>query len=438
MRIKAYINAGARSPDGLADIRIRFENETEYQLDLPVGDLYDRFGVPNASAMELLVTASTCYMVDKTVPRTIAADVWTRTLEVELPVADPPAWNKIAGDLAETLTFLTGDEWRLVFYKAPEALFEPPKLKSQYLLTNSGIKAVCLFSGGLDSLCGAIDLLSEVSEKILLIGHYDGSGPRKVQAYLASQLTKEYPNRFGIEHVRVAHRPQQAAEETLRSRSFVFVALGMFGAQSLGPAIPLYMFENGFIALNVPLTPSRRSSCSTRTMHPYFLDRLRSVLGALGISNPLINPYAFKTKGECIVECRNQALLVRLAEDSVSCSHASRRQDWLRRNAKNCGYCVPCMCRRAALFKAGLDDGKRYGRDVLTGELTPEDQRESANDLRAVTDFLRGPVTPAALRKRLLAVSPLPDLDAYSDLACRGFAEIKAWLTGMAKKAAAQ
>ncbi len=64
-----------------------------------------------------------------------------------------------------------------------------------------------------------------------------------------------YPYRFAIEHIRVAHRPAEAAEETLRSRSFVFIALGLYGAQAAGLQTPLYMFENGFIALNVPLTP---------------------------------------------------------------------------------------------------------------------------------------------------------------------------------------
>jgi len=429
MKITACISPNERCRDGLADIRIQAENGLSYQLDLPFGDLYQRCGVPSVRALDLLITASICYVVDKTVPRSSSDNAWTRALQVSVPVSEPKAWSKIADDLAGTLSFLTGDQWALSFRKAETALFVPPKGNMLPLQADPQLKTVCLFSGGLDSLGGAIDLLSdEQNGKLLLVGHYDGPGPRKVQALLASELEKVYPQRVCIEHVRVAHRPAEAAEETLRSRSLVFIALGLFAAQAAGSTTPLYMFENGFIALNVPLTPSRRSSCSTRTMHPYFLFRLRSIIAALGITNPIVNPYALKTKGECIADCKNKDLLARLAGISVSCSHSSRRQDWIRKTAKNCGYCVPCICRRAALYKARLDSGQDYGRDVLKEELTVEDAMESANDLRAVTDFLNGPQTEAGLRKKILAVATFPNHDAYAVMASRGVAELKAFL----------
>ncbi len=437
MRINAFIKADSRARDGLADIRIQTEAEQQWQLDLPFADLYRRCGVPSIQVLDLLITASVCYIVDKTVPRTSAEDNWTRDIQLSVPVSDPQAWKKLAPEMSETLTFLTGDEWSLSFSRAAQPLFEPPKGEPLPDVGQPRFKTVCLFSGGLDSLAGAIDLLSEPKNgKVLLIGHYDGPGPRKVQEELASALCEVYPERVAIEHVRVAHRPPEAEEETLRSRSLVFLALGLYCAQAAGPKIPLHMFENGFIALNVPLTPSRRSSCSTRTMHPYFLSHVRSIVAALGISNAVINPYALKTKGECLTGCRNMPLLSKLIDISVSCSHFSRRQDWIRKNARNCGYCVPCICRRAALYKAGLDNGQCYGRDILSGELTVDDSRQSANDLRAITDFLASPVTPVRLRKTLLAVTQIPDFDGYIQMACRGFAEIDAWLSSRVVKSA--
>jgi hypothetical protein len=163
-------------------------------------------------------------------------------------------------------------------------------------------------------------------------------------------------------------------------------------------------------------------------MHPYYLDRVRRVVTALGIGNPIRNPYALKTKGECVTECKEPQLLSELAGLSVSCSHASRKQDWVRKDAENCGYCVPCIFRRAAMRRAGLDCGSDYGIDVLTGELAPDDTRESANDLRAVLDFLRSPITPAAMRRRILGTALIPDLHAHTALACRGFKEVQEWL----------
>jgi hypothetical protein len=144
-----------------------------------------------------------------------------------------------------------------------------------------------------------------------------------------------------------------------------------------------------------------------------------------------ITPYALKTKGECLSACKDQEILRQLANTSVSCSHASRKQDWVRKSAINCGYCIPCIFRRAALSKVGLDDGSLYGIDVLAGELNPTDEIESANDLRAVVDFLRGPLSPAALRKAIISTALFPDLDAHAEMASRGFHEVKGWLEGV-------
>ena len=73
--------------------------------------------------------------------------------------------------------------------------------------------------------------------------------------------------------------------------------------------------------------------------------------------------------------------------DSVSCSHATRRQNWIRKSASHCGYCIPCIIRRAAIHKAGFDNGQDYGFDICEGELTIEDEK-SADDLRAMIDFI--------------------------------------------------
>jgi hypothetical protein len=431
MTIEAIVNVARRAEDGLADIRIRTEAGQEYQLDLPYRSLYRRCGLPNALALDLLITASLCYIVDKGVARSVATDNWTRDLEITIPVSDSQLWTGVAEELAETLAFLTGDSWHFTFSQIAGPIFDGSAIP---IPTISSVQAVSLFSGGLDSLAGAIDLLNSDAGHILFMGHYDSSG-RKVQSFLESALNRRYPNRCDIEHVRVAHRPDQAIENTLRLRSFLFIAIGLYGAQAFGPRTPLYMFENGLIALNMPLTPSRRGSCSTRTAHPYYLHCLRAVLGNLGVQNPIITPYSLKTKGECLSECQNQDTLRQLANTSVSCSHASRKQDWVRKNAANCGYCIPCIFRRAALSKVGLDNGSLYGIDVLAGELNPTDEIESANDLRAVVDFLRGPLSPTALRKAIISTALFPDLDAHAEMASRGFHEVKGWLEGAGRSA---
>ena len=77
----------------------------------------------------------------------------------------------------------------------------------------------------------------------------------------------------------------------MRSRSLLYLALGLAAAAGFGAATPLIIPENGWISLNPPLTANRLGSCSTRTTHPYFLEQLTGLWREAGLANPLVNPY---------------------------------------------------------------------------------------------------------------------------------------------------
>jgi hypothetical protein len=163
-------------------------------------------------------------------------------------------------------------------------------------------------------------------------------------------------------------------------------------------------------------------------MHPFYLDTLRLVLKELGLGNKLVNPSAMKTKGECVTQCRDLELLSSLVPLSVSCSHGSRRQDWARKKATNCGYCVPCLFRRAALHAAKLDSGNDYGVNVCADELTVDSAGASADDLRAVTSALRHFDTAASIRKAITGVALVQPINDYVDLVQRGLNELRSWI----------
>jgi 7-cyano-7-deazaguanine synthase in queuosine biosynthesis len=439
MRVEIHLFSTKRQKDGLALLRVRVPDlGVDYELDLPFKALYERCSVPDGNALDFLITASLCYLIDKIVPRNVATDNWTRMFEVDFPVSDPKAWANVTSNLETALSFLTGDIWQLSFRAADSDFFQRPRPRRRVrklLLPKMGTAtAVCLFSGGLDSLTGAINLLEEEpTERVLLIGHYDASGPRSQQVSLFAEIGKHYPLRSELLQTRVSHRPKAAREPSLRSRSLVFMALGIYAARSSGLEVPLYAPENGLIALNVPLTPSRAGSCSTRTMHPFFLSKLASTLQGLGFSNRIINPFALKTKGECIVECFNQPLLKSIVSSSVSCSHGTRRQHWIRKGSDNCGYCMPCLFRRAALHSAGLDRGRSYGIDVCDGELPLDDRGESSDDLRAVVDFLHTGKALNEIARDVRAVAPLRDISQYTAVVERGFNEVRSLFHQKAK-----
>ena len=449
MKIEISLGEATRHRDGSATLAVEVpELELRRELDLSFGELHDRCGIPDGTTLDLLLVASVCYVIDKTVKRARSFDGWTRELEAQLPVSALRKWQSVATRLNRALQFLTGDEWNLSFREAEVDFFrapEPKRRRKQKPPAPDNIDRVCLFSGGLDSLTGAIDLLEEKEAGGLrLVGHYDAAGAASTQERLLKTLDVRYPRRCDLLQMRVSHRPLNAEESTLRSRSLVFMALGVYAARAAGEHVPLYAPENGLIAVNVPLNASRSGSCSTRTMHPYFLDSLRGVLKGLSIENPIINPSEFKTKGECLAECANRKLLSVLMSETVSCSHPTRKQFWRRRNkeVRNCGYCVPCLIRRAAMHRVGLDAAGQYGLDVCGGEVdVNHNMNDSADDFRAMLDMLRSRKTADDFVQDILAVAPVDRIRERAEMIERGFGEIRALIeakgNGAVRRAAA-
>ena len=431
MKIIIEINQTKRNRDGLANISITVPDlELRSTVVLPFEEIYNRCGIPDRISLDFLLIASLCYAIDKTISRSTAFDFWTRTLEVEFPVSNFEKWNNAVEDLTKALNFLTGDIWLITFCKMENSIFQapPPKKRRKIKPKLEKVDAVCSFSGGVDSLVGTINLLKSGDyEGIHLIGHYDAPGAKKAQNLLFDGIKAEYVDKAELIQVRVSQNPVKANESTLRSRSIVFMAIGLFVARSADKKTPIFMPENGFIALNVPLTPSRGGSCSTRTMHPYFLTKISKVFEGLSIENKIINPLEFLTKGECVSECLNKKLLHSIIPHTVSCSHGTRKQNWVRKtaNVKNCGYCVPCLVRRASLHKSNLDKPEDYGFDVCSGELRYNDARNSSNDLRAIINMLKASNNRADFKKNIIGVAPTDRLNDRSELLIRGFNEIK-------------
>ena len=165
-------------------------------------------------------------------------------------------------------------------------------------------------------------------------------------------------------------------------------------------------------------------------MHPFFLAQLRDTLAGMGIKNPIVNPLELKTKGECIAECANSRLLRSIIDQATSCSHGTRKQFWARRDKeiRNCGYCVPCLIRRAGMHKAGLDDGTKYGIDVCDGELSPRDENDRANDLRAILNLIASDKSVTDLQRDIVAVASVDNLVERAKMLKRGIIEITEFL----------
>jgi len=209
----------------------------------------------------------------------------------------------------------------------------------------------------------------------------------------------------------------------------LFLSLGLAAAAILGEEVPLFVPENSLISLNVPFTISRSGSLSTRTTHPHFIALFREMTAELGIHNPIVLPYRFMTKGEMLLNCREQKVLRRITLLSMSCAHSETAR-WEKRNpGTHCGYCVPCLIRRASTTAAKIPDAQ-YAVDVLTSP--PPHHRKKGSDLRAILIALERfhTRTKRGTMFDVLSAGALPpdDILTYRDAYCRGMEELSALL----------
>lgn len=324
--------------------------------------LYELGLTPSETSMDLALLAAVVTAADTRISRDEASqDAWTREIDIYLPVANPNLWSNLAPLIVTLLNFLTGDRWAVHFRSRPA--LEGGLVPEQTRLRLADPTSVCLFSGGLDSFIGAIDLLTD-GQAPLLVSHYWDGITSSYQSSCAELLSTHFDR--PLQHVRARVGfptdtvDENSVEDTLRGRSFLFFSLAAMAADAVGSDVVIHVPENGLISLNVPLDPLRVGALSTRTTHPYYMARFDDLLRGLGIQARLENPYAFMTKGEMAMQCRDQAFLQQTGARTMSCSSPLSRRydpDPAERSPKHCGRCVPCLIRRSAILEAfGSDD----------------------------------------------------------------------------------
>ena len=341
------------------------------RLDYGIGHTLDelaRIGIfPSELGVDLLVLAAHIHAADTRISRsTESQDNWTREIRLVVPVSDVARWRNVSGLLQRMLNFLTGDYWFFDFRVRPQG-FEQFVSSKPLVVAEPQFDGISLFSGGLDSLIGAIDAL-EQGRNALFVSHAGEGAVSAAQEVLFRRLEAQYPGR-PFRRLRMwLNFPKDLvkgvpAEDSTRGRSFLFFAAGAIAGNGLGRDCRLLAPENGLIALNVPLDELRLGSLSTRTTHPFYIARWNELLRALGIRVTVENPYWDKTKGEMVLECSNQELLKRAIPESLSCASPTKGR-WKGHGTEHCGFCLPCLIRRAAI-ESGL-----YGPDPTRYTLT--------------------------------------------------------------------
>lgn len=369
---------------------------------------------PVPRAWDLLSLALAVNAADQSLPRSSSPDGWTREIELEVAVQEDRFWNSHRTAIEAMLRFLTTDIWKVNFVgggkPAPEAksLFAPRE------------DSVCLLSGGLDSLAGAIDL-TERGRKLLAVSQV-AAGDKTHQTEFAARIGG------GLYHLQLNHNAHgwDEGERSQRARSLVFLGYGLVAATCLqiyrsGNATTLFVPENGFISINPPLTPDRLGSLSTRTTHPVFMAGLQELVRSAGLKVTIENPFQFDTKGEALRRCRGQSLLRQLASSSTSCGR-------FRRNAfTHCGRCVPCLIRRAAFHRWGRPDRTEYRYEQLS---RPDRKHAFFDDVRSMQigiEAARAQGTESWMGQGLSSRA-VGDPAKYAAVVERGLKEMRAFL----------
>jgi 7-cyano-7-deazaguanine synthase in queuosine biosynthesis len=387
--------------------------------------LVESLGVKLTPMLRDLVRLSVAvYTADLRVPRQRSDDRWTREMILHLPVHDVKKWTKVRPVLHRLLDFLTGDHWKV-------ELRELQSEDAETATATADIDAVCLFSGGLDSLVGAIDLLATGKSVALVSHHGMGDGTKSIQERVVAAMREKYKEK--ITHVPFFVHPDRGntdeGENTMRGRSLLFMGVGVAVAASLKKPAALTVPENGLISLNVPLTSARAGSSSTRTTHPHYVALLRELLHGLGIPVTLDLPYRHMTKGEMLGQTADKATLASVVPMTMSCSHPTVGRYAGKTPGNHCGYCVPCIIRFASVKAAGVAD-RAPDNDVVKSP--PAHTTGRGKDLRAfeiaVERLRQG--NKALDLFRVLRTGPIPpeEAKAYAAVFRRGMNEVAAFL----------
>jgi hypothetical protein len=320
-----------------------------------------------------------------------ATEQWRRDLHFVVPVRDLTFWRReeVRTVLVDVLQFLSDDTYTFHFGQ-----LEKDRPLQGYLELSSlqewpfhKVERVLMFSGGLDSLAGAVETAS-AGKNLVLVSHRPVSILDSRQKKLVSQLREAFPQ------VKILHVPvwvnknvKLGREFTQRTRSFLFSALGTAVGHSL-EADGVRFFENGVVSLNLPVADEVIGARASRTTHPEALEYFSTLYSKLLDRSFVVdNPYLLKTKAEVIGRVADLGASKLIAHTS-SCFHTMHKS----KTQWHCGTCSQCIDRRVAIVAAGqssADLSTDYEVDVFLGPRGEGQERNMAVDyVRHVTELL--------------------------------------------------
>ncbi len=309
---------------------------------------------------------------------------WSRSFHFYFNVRDYNFWNKpeVQDLLEQALCFMSGDHsYKFTFQKAkedhPASIFDNEK----FILNTPENLRVALFSGGLDSLAGAIETLETTDAEVCLISHQSGQpGVAKTQRILYDEINKLYPNRCKHFKFHCGLYKSNARDETQRTRSFLYNSTAFALAKTYKQNC-IYVYENGITSINFSETQDLMNGRSSRTTHPKTIGILEKLFTLIAEEPFYIHhPYLFKTKTD-VVRVLKEYDRLDIFDSSVSCSKTRSHPPGFT----HCGVCSQCIDRRFAVYASEIEkyDEGIYHIDFLKDDLEEDEIKKS------LTEYIR-------------------------------------------------
>lgn len=338
--------------------------------------------------LDLLEIAAYVFCADRWLKRgakdLVEYDAWGRTLHYVIRVRDHAFWNrkKVSDLLGDAVTWATGDHSHTFTftpgYSTPATgLFD----SAGFCVESAADTRIALFSGGLDSLTGAIRHLKQESGPLCLVSHRSSTDVQNTQSLLLQALHSRYPNRIHPYAFTCRLRGRRAEEETQRSRSFLFCAIA-YALATAHRQDRFYIYENGVTSLNLPKREGMGLARASRTTHPRTIRLFEQFLTVVNDGDFTIEtPFFWMTKTEVLRTLKENGGSD-LLDTSVSCTRTFENAD----RKTHCGGCSQCVDRRFVAVAAGLseqDHAGLYTRDIINDTIDDSETRTFVVDYLA-------------------------------------------------------
>ncbi|MGB7062821.1 MAG: 7-cyano-7-deazaguanine synthase [Candidatus Zixiibacteriota bacterium] len=353
-------------------------------VTLKISDISKRM-VSNVPSIfvDLLEIATYVYCADQAVTRggdgtrDLGAR-WRRRFKFHIPVRNLRIWSspKVREILEDTLGFLSDDQYEFTFVK----LLKPPSSELYFDFgtgpgTEFSVDEVLLFSGGLDSISGAVQETIVGNHNVALVSHRSTPKVATYQRSLAKELTRRCKTGVRPFHIPVWINKQKylSRDFNQRTRSFLYACLAATVA-SIFKLSRIRFYENGIVSFNLPISAQVIGARATRVTHPRVLNGFAELFSLLTKKEfEVDNPFLWKTKAE-VVQLVDKAGCADLIKHTVSCSRVYGRT----KMHTHCGTCSQCIDRRFGTLAAGCaadDPVEMYKTNLLVDELKAGKER---------------------------------------------------------------